>query len=646
MLLDLNLSKERSKASYSPGAEERNAIKFILEHFTISNVIRESTYEEFNGLSLIERQRKDQRTFNVYQDTPTGDNSWKSNAVRPIERNRIISIAAHLAGTLISPKVFAQNDNDEEDKEAADVMRDLMEWRGDQADYSKTFLYSVIGALVNPAIIVHTEYANVNRKIKEIKDNGSWTEKEVTDEIFSGFQDTLVPVDELYIANIYQQEIQKQEFLIWRRILDYGTAEAKYGTKENFEYIKPGVQNLLAGDYMYEQEDKDLDNRLVEEIIFYHRGKDLQLTLVNGVLLCKPDQPNPRKDKMYPFAKTGYEIVDEGQFFYYKSLANKLANDGEVVNTLYRMIIDGTFLQLMPPTAIFGDEEVNSNIIMPGVITSFGKDTKMEKIDVGSNLGAGLNVLQKVENSISESSQDIMQAGMSSTKSGTTAFEVSRLEQNARIMLGLFGQMIGFLVKDLGQLFLDDILQFMTVGEVGDITTEEGILKFRNILIPEKMVEGKAVTRTIDFDMELPDEVTEEETMEISKNIMKSEGGFETDKEIYKVNPTFFRNLKYKVRVAPDAATPQSDNVKKALALELYDRAIANPLADQEAIFRDLLLGSYDSTRNDTDKYIKEKEQQLDKLIGAKPSMSDTMTPPPPRRSPVGAVSQAERLTT
>jgi len=94
------------------------------------------------------------------------------------------------------------------------------------------------------------------------------------------------------------------------------------------------------------------------------------------------------------------------------------------------------------------------------------------------------------------------------------------------------------------------------------------------------------------------------------------------------------------------AATPQSDNVKKALALELYDRAIANPLADQEAIFRDLLLGSYDSTRNDTDKYIKEKEQQLDKLIGAKPSMSDTMTPPPPRRSPVGAVSQAERLTT
>lgn len=640
MLLDLNLSKERVKSDYNPSYEEQNAINFIVENFAISNEIRNNTYEEFNGLTLLQRQNKDQRAFNIWQENrDDGDDSWKSNAVRPIERNRIISIAAHIAGTLIAPKVFAQNDRDEEDKEAADVMRDLMEWRSDQADYSKTFLYSVIGALVNPAVIVHTEYADVKRKIKEIKENGSWTEKEVQDEIFSGFQDTIVPVDELYIANIYEEDIQKQEFLIWRKVIDFGTAEAKYGSKENFKYVKPGIQNILQGEQIYAQEDKDLQSRLVEEIVFFHRGKDLQLTLLNGTLISKADQPNPRKDKMYPFAKSGYEIVDEGKFFYYKSLANKLSVDGDVVNTLYRMIIDGTFLQLMPPTAIFGDEEVNSNIIMPGVITSFGKDTKMEKIDVGSNLGAGLNVLQKVEGSISESSQDVMQSGIAA-KGGQTAFEISRLEQNARVMLGLFGQMIGFLVKDLGKLFLDDIVQFMTVAEVGELTTGDGALKFRNVLIPEKIVDGKAVTRKIDFDMNLPEEVTEEEDMMMSKSIMEEEGGLDSDKEIYKVNPTLFRELKYKVRVAPDAAAPKSDNVKKALALELYDRAIANPLSDQEAIFRDLLLGSYDKTRNDTDKYIKGQEStQLNKLLGGESAPQAS-----PEGSPVRAVAQAEKL--
>ena len=39
--------------------------------------------------------------------------------------------------------------------------------------------------------------------------------------------------------------------------------------------------------------------------------------------------------------------------------------------------------------------------------------------------------------------------------------------------------------------------------------------------------------------------------------------------------------------------------------VQLYDRAIASPVADQEALYRDLLLGSYDQTRDDTEKYVK-----------------------------------------
>jgi|TARA_Y100000310_G_scaffold4592_1_gene5491 hypothetical protein len=636
MLIDLN-TERAPKSGYTPGAKDQEMIHFVLEKFRISNEIRNTNFEEFNGLTLTERQRKDQRAFNVWQEKRSGDDSWKSNAVRPIERNRIISIAAHLALTLIFPKVNAQNTRDEEDKDAALVMEDLMEWRADQADYEKTFLYSIVAALVNPAVIIQTEYADVKRKIKEIKDDGSWTEKEITDEIFSGFQDTLVPVDELYIANIYEVDIQKQEFLIWRKVIDYATAQAKYGAKENFEYVKPGAQNVLSGDNTYLQEDKDLEGRNVEEIIFYNRGLDLQVTILNGVLIDNAEQPNPRKDKMYPFAKTGFEIINE-KFFYYKSLANKMSVDGEVVNTLYRMIIDGTFLQLMPPTAIFGDEEVNSNIIMPGVITSFGKDTKMEKIDVGGNLSAGLNVLAKVENSISETSQDVMQAGISS-KGERTAFEISRLQENARTMLGLFGQMIGFLVKDLGKLFVDDIVQFMTVGEVGELTDGLGVLKFRKVLIPEQMVEGKEVTKVIDFDMELPEEITEEKNIEMGMDIMTEEGGMDSKKRIYKVNPSLFRELKYKIRISPEIMTPKNDAVAKAFNLELYDRAISNPLADQESIFRDLLLGSYDSTKHDTDKYIKGADSTgLDKLIGADIGPQTPMS----RQSPVESVVNAQ----
>jgi hypothetical protein len=66
----------------------------------------------------------------------------------------------------------------------------------------------VIAALVNPAVIIHTEYAEVYRKIKEITSKDKWTEKEVLDELLSGFQDSIVPIDELFIGDIYEHDIQ------------------------------------------------------------------------------------------------------------------------------------------------------------------------------------------------------------------------------------------------------------------------------------------------------------------------------------------------------------------------------------------------------------------------------------------------------
>ena len=616
------------KSNYQPAIEVQDRLSMIGNDFSTGNEIMNKTYREFNDLSLINRQSIDQRTYNAWQE-PLSDNpddAWKSNAVRPITRNKIISIAAHVTGSLIFPRLFAQNENDDEDKDAAIVMRDLMEWRAEQADYSKTFVYSIISALVNPAVIVHTEFSEVFRTVKEPNDKGGFDKETILDDLFSGYQDIIVPVDELYIENIYEHNIQKQGFLIWRKFPSFDSAQAKYGDNENFKkYVRPGVQIMFSDDdsTFYEAYDKDLEGRLVEELIYYNRSLDLQIVVVNGVMITDVDQPNPRKDKKYPFGKTGYELFDEGKFFYYRSLANKTSVDDDVVNILYRMIIDGTFLQLMPPTATFGEEEIDASVIAPGMNTAFeSADSKIQKIDVGGDLTAGYNALNKVESSISESSADPLQSGQA-LKGQQTAFEISRLEQNARTMLGLFGHMIGFLVKDLGELFVSDILQFMTVGDVMQVTSPASRIKFRNFIIPDRIVEGKKITRKIMFDMDLPEDQTADERLEGSFDLMEEEGGFDSDNHIMKVNPTLFRDIKFKVKVSPDVVTPPSDNVKKALNLEEYDRAIANPLVDQEAITRDLLLGSYEQTKEDTDKYIKKEAPVAPAQPAKAPGLAD-----------------------
>jgi len=653
MLSRLELLKDKrgrinnDKSDYQPNDKTVEITKMMQKDFDHATRIMDKPYREFNDKTLIDRQSIDQKRFNAWQEPSSNDpaESWKSNAVRPIARNKLISIAAHITRSLIMPVITAQNENSEEDKDAATVMRDLMEWRNDQADYEKTFLYSVVSAMVNPAVIINTEYCKATRKIKEPKDDGSYEVKEVEDEVLSGFKDTLVPVDELYIENIYEHDIQKQNFLIWRKVISWETANHKYGKNDNFKYVKPGIQVLFneENETFYDQYDEELQERLVEEVIYYNRHDDLQLEFVNGIIMSKPDQCLRRKDKLYPFSKTGYELIDEGKFFYYKSLMFKMAADEQVVETLYRMIIDGTYLQVMPPVNLFGEEVVDSSVVIPGSVNTFQYDnTRIEPMTIGSNLSVGMSMLEKVESSMSESSSDARTAGQQG--SGTqTKYEIAVLEQNARTMLGMFSQMIGFMVKDMGKLQIGDVIQHLTLGDLLGIADGASAVKFRKFTMPDRETETGTKTRTIEFEnpAELESEAemmgmegVEDYELEKSYQVLEQEGNkLDNKTEIYKVNPEKFRDLRFKIKITPDVVTPPTEAMRKAMNLEAYDRAIQNPLANQELIFKDLLLNSYDKLRDDPDKYIMKQEQAnpMAQALGAEGGGQG---------SPTGAVQQ------
>jgi hypothetical protein len=599
---------------YNPDKRVKERIKDLNLDYSIADEIRNASYEEFNGRTLTEQQDKNQRSFNNYIVSSSGnpDEEWQANTRRPVTRNKVISIAAHITSAILFPKVFAQNANDEIDELAANTMQDIMEWSCEQSDYARKFVFGIIAALVNPGVCFSEGFAEVKRKIKEITGKDKWKEKEVIDEIFSGFYNLLVPLEELYIGNIYESNIQKQPFLITRRIIDYTEAKMKYGENEVFEkYVKPGVRFFYNGaaDSFYESYDENLKGRLVEEIVYYNRYADLELRVINGVLLDDPDRPLQRADKKYPFAFGGYEPYDEDRFFYRRSLVEKMEADQDVIDRLYNMILDGTFLSIMPPLVTLGEDEVDAAVIMPGRITSMGENNKIEPITIGANLSAGLAALSKVEASLAESSQDPLQSGQS-TSGSQTAFEVSRLEENARKMLGLFGKMISFLVKDFGELRLGSILQHLTVGQALDTMGSANTIKFRKLIIPDRVEGGKKVTKQIEFETEEvnPYELLDrEEYPDGNKKLAPRE-----NVRIISINPKLFRNLKYKVKIEPDFQTSASESIRKALNIEAYDRLIKNPLANQETVLKDFLLANY--KKGDEDKYIMKKTPQTEGL--------------------------------
>jgi hypothetical protein len=619
---------EREMADYSPDEKTRDVMSMILKHFVLATTNLYTPRVEFNDLSVIARDQYDQMLFNTYQpnngEAWEGEpqRAWRSRAMRPVVRNKIMSIAAHATARLIFPKVFAFNKSSDEQQEAAKVMEDLMEWSGDQSNYSFTALMRVITALSSPASIGYTEYGEVMRTVKTEKVGGKWVEKRVRDEAYPCFMDSVVPVDQFYIQNVYEPDVQKQGFVIWRKVYSFSEAQSKYnGVYDNFKYVKPGVQTIYddANRSFYYVYDPNMRSEDIEEIVYWNKNLDLKIVMVNGVMMTDCDNPNPRQDKLYPFDKFGYEPINN-RFFYYKSLAFKLQHDSEIVNTLYQMTIDGTYLSIFKPMINRGGEIIASDVIVPGAVTTFSSpDANLEAIDVGSDLRAGLETLSVVEKSINESSQEPLQAGIAESGSGTTAFEISRLEKNANTVLGLFIQMIAKHVKDFGKLRMGDILQYMTVPEVIDIT-DNAPLVYKSFLIRGK---DSSKNKKVEFDSEMPDEYSEEDFLDASYDLL--EEGKKKNMEIAKVNPSIFRELKYMVTVSPDVMNPRSEDLERALSLETFDRMIAQPLVFDPIETGKILLNTTKVTSKEPDKYLVKPQQAMP---GGVPNMPDAGNSP------------------
>lgn len=634
---------------YNPSPEERDVRAMILRHFSLGYVTMYTPRVEFNDLCTIDRMQVDQMAFNTYQpnngQAPTGDvlGAWKSRAMKPVVRNKVVSIAAHATARLIFPKVFAYDDNSDSQRQAAQVMRDLMEWSADQSNYAHTSLHAVITALTDPASIVYTEYGEVYRTVKREKQkDGTYRQEQIIDETLSGFQDQMVPCDELFIENFYEPDIQKQAWLIRRKVISYSLAEAKYKNiyPDKFKYVNPGVQILYndANQSFYQVYDTNMRPYDVEEVTYWNRTLDLKIILVNGIMLTDPDNPNPRNDKLYPFLKFGYELINN-RCFYYKSLAFKLQQDANIVNTLYPIIIDGTYLNVFPAMIAMGGEEVTSDVIVPGAVTTFSDpnaDLKVIQASTARGLEVGMATLKEVEQSLNDSSVDPIESGVAKNVQ-QTAYQIQRMEQNAATVLGLFVKMISKYVKDYGKLRMGDILQYLTVIDADKITDKPELV-YKTFLLHDKQADGKVKSRKIVFDGTMPDnKISGQDMLQQSYDILAQQGGPDSDTELYKANPTLFRNLVYMLTVDADVLNPRSEELERAFDLEEYDRLIQNPLADQEEALR-LLLQTNPKTKKDPDKYISKNA-----MMGAvDPLTQATMQAKNPGSAPLSQVSRPQ----
>lgn len=606
-------SKKYSPSSYLPTEKEQAITKLVQDDMYIGRQILTKSWMWYNGRTILQEMEENQKRFNSYippkSDDP--DESWRANTVRPLTRNKLISIAAHVTARMLYPSVFAQNNRDEEDRLAAEVMRDCIEWAIENSEYKMKFIGAVMGALTDPVAVLEVGFAKVMRDVREKQADGTYTTQQIVDELLSGFVQNYRQCNEVYITNAFENNVQKQRAVAVRTLIDYSEAEALYGKSKNWSSVGCGVRRVFDDitKTFYDISDPDLIGNFVERVVYRNRYKDLEVVFINGVIVTDAEECNPRKDKRYGLASFGYELLNNGNFFYYKSAVNKLTPDQDVVDTMYNMVMDGTFIDLMPPMALFGSEEVTSSIVVPGTITSFkDPNTKLERVGPKSDTRAGMEAISLLEKSMSESSQDQFQMGIV-TPGERTAEEISTIQNNARIALGLFGKMIQNFVRQIGILMVGDTLQYVSVAEISEITTDGAALKFKTILLNDKIVNGKKVTKKLRFTDKTYNNPTPTnvDLMEHSLSLLDEEETLGGETAIYDINPEAFRNLKFMVYIGADMMQEKSEQLEKALNLEAYDRLIQSPIIGRDpeamlAVTRDFLIEQF--APGESDKYL------------------------------------------
>lgn len=615
-------------SGYQPPQPEVDLTKDWQGTYEIGHNILNRSWQELDNLSVIECMNEDKRDFNSNVPPPSldPDDAWKWRGTRATARKKMMATYAHLTSAYVVPSFFAQNDKDEDDKDFAEVMKDCVQWLINNSNYLDSYLLAVMGALVNPVTYVEADWCEIYQTIKEKLADGTLSKKEVLDEVLSGFNANVLSADQVMITNAHQQNIQRQYRIMKRRFVEKSELDAKYRHHKNWVHVHAGIRSIFnPSDGLFYDIKDDMHPTLVEEVIGMCRSEDLEIPWVNGIYLGDDDLgANPMKHRdnnnapKYNLVPFGAERINE-HFFFFKSGVRRVHWDHILIDQQWENAQNAATMAALPSVAITGDDEIDTQVMMPSAVTAFAsKDVKVTPISV-VNPAPLFAAMDRVQDSAEENSVSEVQGG-ALPQASQKAYNVARAEQNGKINLGPLAKSLGSSVAQLGQLMSDIVINHVSVPEIDEIEGGKTRLKYRKLLIHDAMVDGKKVSKLIRFsDALIGKEMTPEEKKAAELDLMIEHGGYESKKVVKDVNPFLFSKRKYLAYCSPDEFTPPNKATTDAMKMDAVDKLGASPYLQQfidgETFVEDFFLGIF--APGDEEKY----KKQIANIMGA-PALS------------------------
>ena len=320
---------------YKPTVNEQHAWTVLLDRLTQSRLVVWRNYNQFNNRTLFSAIDDWTKRWNGYiapVDLVGGNPT--SDIFLNFTRNVIINYLSQVGMQVPEPKILAVNKNTNlQNKALAEILKNLNDYSLNQENGPARLLEIALETTVKGTGIVYEGYMKSEQKTKEplyfSAENGKIVYKEGYRTIYDDCYQKVVPLEDFYISNPYEPNLQLQPFVIWKKITTYDEAYWEFHQYKNWKFVRPGAYALTQEPTTFYRNKlyTELNQSQVEVLRYYNRRMNQHIVSINGVIMY--DGPIPFKDGLYPFAKYICEPF-ENAFFWGMGMGQKFMGEQDM----------------------------------------------------------------------------------------------------------------------------------------------------------------------------------------------------------------------------------------------------------------------------------------------------------------------------
>lgn len=581
-----------------PSEEEQEVVGSVFGKFRNSADDRNRSFSYFDDSNLIDYINDSVRRFVTNVDIRENIEDWQAIVHNPFTRNKVLAILAKVVRVLPIAEFTARGD---EDTRKATILNDLYTYAEDVDDYEELMMFLLLEAIVKGTGIGYEGMTRREKKIrivKNVNDEIIITEEvEKTTKLFGA----VVPLEEFYPSTVGIRNIKSMPYCFWRREMTHSKFMADYGNYAKAQLVQP--QRTWSPDehkpYYVDYISTDVIDGNVEVIRYYNKDNDEYVIIANGIWLNpilkgkapKKDEdgnmevetreevisPLPFNHKELPFYDIKFDFYG-ADFFYGKSLPDRLKSLQDVLNVLNNMMLDQSFLSVFAPILTAGFDPIEDDYLRPGrriPIDTQGLplNQAVMKMDVGTPNGWHQYILDYTKRIMEEASLDQVSSGTAGVGGRTTAQEVRIAADGVASMLGLFGRMVNYGVKRKAKLKSANALQFWTdknspmlekiLGGGGSKEVKDAFNVFK--INDTVLSTGKRGTRVIEMyadKSKMPTKVQQQAKAAVAT----SSAGKQV--EYVAIDAEYLRDLDADVKLVTNPRSESTKEIEKAMQLE------------------------------------------------------------------------------